>query len=109
MEQNDFLNKNVFHGLKNLNDGFDMVNTHYFSETDFATVLERVQYFGIGLYEVKPWFEGEFYGVMIHEEFKKKATDPKWYKKAFLTFKTRQAGLMYSRSYKVSKKLLARE
>lgn len=109
MEQIKFLEKNVFQGLKNLNDGFDLVNTHYFSEADFEVVLQRVEYFGIGIYEVKPWFDGDFYGVSVHEEFKKKATDPKWYKKAFLTYKMRQAGLIYSARYKVSKKLLARE
>ncbi len=108
MEQTEFLEKNVFTGLKNLNDGFDQVNTHYFSESDFEAVLKKVAYYGIGLYEIKTWFNGEFYAVIEHEDFKKKATDPKWYNKAFLTFKTRQAGLAYSASYKVSKKLLAR-
>ena len=43
-----------------------------------------------------------------HEDHKKKATDPKWYKKEFVTLKTRQEDLLYSAKYKVSKKLLAR-
>ncbi|MFT4969305.1 MAG: hypothetical protein ACI9O4_001052 [Chitinophagales bacterium] len=108
MEQTEFLKKNVFKNLKNLNDGFDKVNTHYFSESDFEDVLQQVQFLGIGLYEIKTWHNGEFYGVMEHEDFKKKATDAKWYSKAFLTFKMRQEGLAYSATYKVSKKLLAR-
>ena len=43
-----------------------------------------------------------------HEDHKKKATNPNWYKKEFKTLKTRQEGLLYSAKYKVSKKLLAR-
>ena len=108
MEQTEFLEKKVFYDLKNLNDGFDKETIHYFSESDFEIVLERAEYFGIGLYKVEPWLDGEFYAVAAHDDFKKKATDSRWYKKAFLTFKTRQPGLSYSASHKVSKKLLAR-
>ena len=45
----------------------------------------------------------------MNEDFRKKATDPRWYKKAFLTFKTTEKKLNYSATYKVSNKLLARE
>ncbi|WP_291868133.1 hypothetical protein [Maribacter sp.] len=109
MEQTEFLEKNIFTDLKNLNDGFDKENILYFSETDFELVLQRVEHFGIGVYSIEARLDGEFYAVASHEDFKKKATDPRWIKKAFLTFKTRQPGLSYSASYKVSNKLLARE
>ncbi|WP_299100225.1 hypothetical protein [uncultured Winogradskyella sp.] len=108
MTQTEFLEKHVFTDLKNVNDGFDG-ETHYFSETDFETVLQRVQHFGIGIYGIEPWLDGKMYDVLSHEEFKKKATDPKWYTRAFATFKKRQEGLAYAATYKVSKKLLERE
>ena len=108
MEQTEFLEKNVFNDLKNLNDGFDVEANHYFSESDFEIVLERVEHFGIGVYGIEPWLDGDLYAVAVHEDFRKKSTDPKWYKKAFLTFKSRQPGLAYSATYKVSNKLLAR-
>jgi len=108
MEQTEFLEKNVFNDLKNLNDGFDKETIQHFSESDFETVLQRVEHFGIGIYKIEPWLNGKFHSVAGHEDFKKKATDPKWYKKAFLTFKFRQSELSYSATYKVSNKLLAR-
>lgn len=108
MNQQDFLEKNVFTDLKNLNDGFDEASTFYFSESDFETVLKRTEHLGIGLYKIITWFEGKAYNVTTHEDHKKKATDPRWSKKAFLTLKMTQPGLLYSATYKVSKKLLAR-
>lgn len=108
MEQNEFLEKNVFQGLKKLNDGFEQEAVPFFSEADFEIVLERVEYFGIGIYGIEPWLNGELYDVITNENLKKKATDSRWYKKAFMTFKSRQSGLSYSASFKVSSKLLAR-
>ncbi|MGB6153924.1 MAG: hypothetical protein WBG48_18210 [Pricia sp.] len=109
MEQTEFLDKNVFTDLKKVNIGPDQEEIHHFSETDFEIVLQRAEHFGIGIYTVETWRDGEFLAIAKHEDFKKKATDPRWYKKAFLTFKTRQPGLSYSGTYKVSNKLLTRE
>ncbi len=106
MEQTEFLEKNIFIDLKNLNDGPDKETVQVFSESDFDTVLQRVEHFGIGVYGITAWQNGEVSEVAAHDDFKKKATDPKWYKKAFLTFKSRQPGLSYSSTYKVSNKLL---
>ncbi len=108
MEQTEFLEKNIFIDLKNLNDGLNKETIQYFSESDFEIVLQRVEHFGIGVYSVGSWLNGEVSEVVGHEDFKKKATDPKWYKKAFLTFKSRQPGLSYSATYKVSNKLLVK-
>lgn len=109
MEQLEFLEKHIFNDLENVNDGFDDPSIHYFSETDFETVLKRAEHFGLSVYGIEPWLNGEIFGVFSHESYKKKATDPKWYTKAFLDFKKRQEGLVYAATYKVSKKLLERE
>ena len=108
MEQKEFLEQNVFTGLTNLNDGFDSEGIPYFSATDFEIVLQRVEHFGIGIYGIEPWHNGKLYDVLGHEDYKKKATDPKWYHKAFKDFKKRQEGMAYAATYKVSKKLLER-
>ncbi|MBL6875580.1 MAG: hypothetical protein ISR01_02210 [Chitinophagales bacterium] len=108
MEQTEFLEKNVFIDLTNLKEGLDKETFYSFSESDFEIILQRVEYFGIGIYRIETWLNGDTYAVAIHEKFKKKATNPRWYKKAFLTFKTRQTGLSFSATFKVSKKLLAR-
>ena len=108
MEQSQFLEKNIFTDLKTLNDGFAEEGVQYFSESDFGIVLDRAEHFGLSIYSIAPWSKDESHEASTHEDHKKKATDPKWYKKEFLTLKTRQEGLLYSAKYKVSKKLLAR-
>ena len=108
MEQSQFLEKNIFTDLRYLNDGFGQDGVQYFSESDFGIVLDRAEYFGLSIYTIAPWSKDETHEASSHEDHKKKATDPKWYKKEFKTLKTRQEGLLYSATYKVSKKLLAR-
>jgi hypothetical protein len=108
MEQEKFLEQHIFTGLKNLNNGFGEDEIQFFSESDFEIVLQRAEHFGLSIYSINPWIKSEVLEASSHEDHKKKATDPKWYKKEFLTLKTSQAGLFYSAKYKVSKKLLAR-
>tara|TARA_B110000444_G_scaffold90837_1_gene85830 strand:- start:335 stop:661 length:327 start_codon:yes stop_codon:yes gene_type:complete len=108
MEQSQFLEKNIFTDLKNLNDGFAEDGIQYFSENDFGIILDRAEHFGLSIYTIKTWSKDAKHETSSHEDHKKKATDPKWYKKEFTTLKTRKECLLYSAKYKVSKKLLAR-
>ncbi len=109
MEKTEFLEQHLFTSLKNLNEGSEKDADYHFSEEDFETVLQRAEHFGIGVYGIETWLDGKAYATTSHEDHKKKATDHRWYKKAFLTFKTGQAGLTYGATYKVSAKLLARD
>lgn len=109
MEQAEFLEKNVFTDLKNLNDGFDKKENLHFNEWDFAIVLDRAEYYGLSIYEIQAWLDGKLHDTAHHEPVRKKATDSAWYKKALMTFSTRQPGMTYTASYKVSPKLLARQ
>ncbi len=110
MEQTEFLKKNVFTNLKNhCKATEDTEDQEYrFSESDFETVLEKAAYYGIGIYKIEAWEKDSSKAVVSHDDFKKKATDPKWYQKAFAALKSEHPGLTYSASYKVSGKLLAR-
>ncbi|WP_245574818.1 hypothetical protein [Aequorivita capsosiphonis] len=108
MEQTEYLEKYIFTDFKNINEGTDADDVQQFSEADFESLLELVEHNGIGVYNISTWLNGEAFEVAEHDDFKKKATDPKWYKKAFLTLKSRQAGLTYAATYKVSSKLLAK-
>ncbi len=109
IDTNEFLEKNVFTGLKNQNDSFDDENQYYFSQDDFAIVLNRIEHFGIGIYEIKVRKDDKFLPIVKHTDLAKKATNPDWYKKAFLTLSLKHEGLLYAATYKISKKLLARE
>lgn len=101
----EYLKDNVFNGLQNLNDGFDLKSIYYFSESDFEIVLDRVEKNGIAIFGIEPWLNGDFYDVSNFEDYKTRANDPKWYRKAFSEFKNREKNLMYSASYQVPKKL----
>ena len=108
MEKNEFLEQHIFTGLENINDGYESEVTHYFSEAEFATVLERAEHFGLGIYIIEARLDGAVFGTSGHEKAKKKATDSKWYTQALSDLKKRQAGLVYGATYKVSQKLLDR-
>ncbi|MGS2727948.1 hypothetical protein ACU8DI_15185 [Psychroserpens sp. BH13MA-6] len=103
----EYLKKNVFYGLKNLNNGFDSESIYYFSESDFEIVLDRVEENGIAVFGIEPWLNGDFYDVLNFEDYNTRANDPKWYRKAFAEFKKSGKNLMYSASYQVPKKLFA--
>ena len=108
MTQEDFLEQKIFTGLtnKNNNEG----NTDfYFSEEDFAKVLEKTAYFGIAIYTITAINNGKEIKTVEHETFRKKATDAKWYNREFKNLKREQEGLLFTATYKVSKKLLARD
>ena len=101
-----YLKTNVFKEHENLNNGFDSESIYYFSESDFEIVLDRVEKNGIAIFGIEPWLNGDFYDVLSFEDYKTAANDPKWYRKAFAEFKSREKNLMYSASYQVPKKLL---
>jgi hypothetical protein len=50
--QQEFLEAQVFAGLKNLNTGFDSPTIWYFTKEDFEIVLNRVENFGIGIFGI---------------------------------------------------------
>ena len=109
MQQEEFLKKNIFNDLENLKKEPDQSIFYIFSELDFEIVLKKSEYFGIGIYKIESWLNGKSNTIVSHEDVKKKATDPRWYKKAFSELKYKQSELTYSATYKVSNKLLARE
>ncbi|RMB57636.1 hypothetical protein EAX61_11020 [Dokdonia sinensis] len=109
MEKNEFLTQHLFTDLKNLNETAENAEDYRFSEEDFSTIIERAEHLGIGFYTIETKLDGEKYASTTHEDLKKKATDPSWYKKAFLTFKSGNPELTYSGTYKISMKLLAKD
>jgi len=108
MKKLEYLKTNVFSGLQNLNDGFDSESIYYFSESDFQTVLNRVQKLGLGIMGIEPWLNGEFYDVKVAEDFNTFSTDSKWYQKAFGEFQIKNKNLQYSASYEIPLELLAK-
>jgi len=109
MEKTEFLEQHLFNDLTNLNKESEADDSYQFSEADFEIVLQRAEHFGLGVFTIESWHNGVSTGVSKHEDFRKKATDAKWYKKAFLTSRKGQAGLTYAGTYKISSKLLSRE
>ena len=108
MNKSDYLKTNIFYGLKNLNNGFDVESIYYFSEVDFEIVLNRIQEKGIIVHGIEPWLNGEFYDVLTYEDFNTTAEETKWRKKALEQFKKGNKNLMYSATYEIPDKLLSK-
>jgi hypothetical protein len=102
----NFLDKYIFYGLSNLNNGFDAPSIFYFSETEFQKVLNRVKHYEIGIFGIETWKNGEFYDVMGYEEFSSNPSDSHWYLDAFQKFKQAGEILQYSATYFVQDDLL---
>lgn len=101
-----YLDLNVFHGLENLNSGFDSESVKYFSGKDFKVVLKRVEDLKLGIMGIEPWLDGAFYGVVVVEDFGNDPFNPKWYNQAFENFEKENVNLLYGASYAVPLNLL---
>lgn len=101
-----FLNQNIFSGLQNLNDGFDAKGIFYFSEKDFEEVLNRIKKYSLGIYGIEPWKNGEFFDVLVYEDFANDPTDSTWYFKAFESFKATKQNLQFAATYYIPKSIL---
>jgi hypothetical protein len=99
MTKQEYLDKYIFHGLTNLNDGFDAEGIHYFSEEDFLQVLRRVKEMKLGILGIEPWRNGEHYGVEVFESYTEDPTDPSWYDEAMNDFRMHGEPLSYAASY----------
>lgn len=104
----EFLEQNVFNEATNLNKKAINPEDYKFSEEDFSKVLERVGHFGISIYTMNTWAKNTSFGATMHQDHNKKASDKRWYTKAFNTFRHRQEGLKYAATYRVPAKLIAR-
>ncbi len=94
----EYLNKYIFNGLNNLNDGFDSPTISYFSESDFEVVLDKVKEKGIGVYGIEVWLENQYYDIDTFENYHS-FPQSTWYYKAFEKFKKTGLHLQYSASF----------
>lgn len=108
MTELEFLHTQIFKDLTNLNKKPLSAKECKFDEADFATILERASYNGLGIYSITTWLKRTTFGTITHQDQSKKATDARWYNRAFITMKKKQEGLTYAADFKVPAKLLAR-
>ena len=104
-QQVEYLDKHIFCGLTDLNNGFDVYINRYFSEAEFRIVLDRVEKAGLGIFGIEPWIDGEFYDVWTCEDFNDDPTNPLWYRLAFEEFVSRGLELQYLATYFVPAEL----
>ncbi len=108
MTELEFLQQEVFKDLTNLNKKAEKAEDYKFSEEDFEKIIDRASFFGISIYSINTWAKNTSFGATMHQDHNKKASDKRWYLKAYNTFKHRQEDLKYAATYKVPSKLLAR-
>ena len=106
MNKKEYLERYIFIGLRDQNSGFDVSTIKYFSQDEFEIILSRIERYGLGITGIEPWFDGEFHGVAIYEDYTSDPTDPTWYNTAFKEFVDSGKALQYSATYKVPDRLL---
>lgn len=109
MTKKEFLDRYIFDGLTDLNDGFDIDDINYFSKKEFEVLLNRAEVYGLDIYGIELWKDREYYDTKnfeFHYTNITDAADPLWYKHAFNELVTEEGNLQFSASYGISKALL---
>lgn len=96
LRKHEYLVKNIYYGLTNLNTGFDSPYIYYFNESDFEIILSRVEKHNIIISGIEPWKGGEYFDVRIMEEY---TNEKLWHRKVFEDYKTLKENLQYAASY----------
>ena len=109
MKKRQFLEKHIFSGLSNKNDGFDSSKISYFTEKEFRVVLERIEKYCCGIYGIEPFLDNEFFDIRTFESSGLECTDKNWYWKAFNDFAEKNANLQYSATFYIPDELLFEE
>lgn len=107
MTKEQYLEKNIYNGLTNLNTGFDSPSIRYFSQIEFKILLEKVEKQNISIYGIEPFDSDlDYFDTKVHEQYNKKANDPEWYNGAFEEFVSLEEELIYAASFHVPDELL---
>lgn len=104
IRKHNYLNKHIFNGLNNLNDGFDSLSISHFAEKDFFAVLERCRDNSVGIYGIEVWQKDEkvFDHVITFEDYGTFPKDDNWYFGAFDKLRSSGKDYIYSASYYVA-------
>ena len=106
MSKNEFLHQYIFRGLCDLNSGFDAESIAYFSEDEFAIVLDRIEQYGCGINGIEPFLDQKYFATEVVETNGGNPCDPAWYRGVFESFRNYRSGLEYSATYYVPEDLL---
>ena len=106
MSKNEFLRTRIFCGLLNSTTDLHASTICYFSEEDFAVVLDRIEHYRCGIYGIEPYLNNEYFDTEVFETNGGDPCDPKWYRGAFDSFRNYRSGLEYSATYYVPEELL---
>jgi len=86
LEFNEFVEKHLYQGLTNLNDGFDSPCNYYFSKEDFTILLQRLDRFGIRVHAIEPFPDKKFGGIADPWGYSHGPDLPPWHWRAFEDF-----------------------
>ena len=106
ISKNEFLYTHIFCGLLELKTDFDAPTIFYFSEEDFAIILDRIEHYGCGIYGIETYINNEYCDTEVFETNGGKPCDPAWYRGAFESFRNYRSGLEYSATYHMPEELL---
>lgn len=97
MTEKEFLELNVFHGLKNVNDGYDHDSIWHFHVDDFKVVMERAEGLNLKILGIECWERAEEKFTKYYEDY---AID-KWHRKAFEELAEQYSPCIYTATFDV--------
>lgn len=90
----DYLDRNVFQGLKCFYPGSGSPANKFFSEKDFGVIFERIDALGIGVLGMHTHLEGKF-GMELFEWQSHEMTNKEWIPFAFNRLREGRKSLHY--------------
>lgn len=69
MTEKEFLENNIFQGLKNRNNGEDAHTIWHFSADDFLTIMDRAEELELEILGIECWEEGSEKVTKYHEDY----------------------------------------
>ena len=97
MTEKEFLELNVFYGLKNVNHGYDSETIWHFSADDFKIVMDRSEELDLNILGIECWEKEEEKFTKYYEDYK----IPKWHRRAFDEMTTNHAPCIYTSTFDV--------
>lgn len=79
MTEQEFLEMNIFYGLKDVNGGCDADSMCHFSAEDFKTIMDRAEDLNVRILGIECWEHEEEKYTAYYEDYKMKG----WHRNAY--------------------------
>jgi hypothetical protein len=80
MSELQFLERIIFKGLKNYNNGYDPAPLHHFCPYEFVEVMNRAEKYGVTILGIERWENKELQKATYFEDYRSNASEKNWHR-----------------------------